>query len=179
MISSLDIEGNKYSYQRGIESDQVISHRVWQVGLPTEEQQVDPDAPLLGNLIRNELLNVPIEKWGFFFPCVIAVWRFIEIKRTATLGTLVAGYDNEPYFNGKNAEVFCELFALGDNEEYVSLLEELMYPIADYIKANPSILQRGFLEPGEIPSLPTEKIEALASLILMEIDSAIKDGKLK
>src|SRR5215471_16238794 len=57
------------------------------------------DADLLMKLIRTELVSIPIEHWGFFFPAQVAVWRFIEAKRPGVLGELKATFRDEPYFH--------------------------------------------------------------------------------
>ena len=53
-------------------------------------------ALLLQDLLRKEFVSIPIEHWGYFFPCHVAVWRFIQTARPGILGELQAGFDEEP-----------------------------------------------------------------------------------
>ena len=129
------------------------------------------DALLLKTLLRNELMNVPLTHWGYFYPCHIAVWRFIEQKRPGILGELSTGYDAEPYFRGKGSEWFCG--TLGNTGEYLDLLEAIMYDLVDGL--SPSTKERGYLLDGECPELDLDIVRTLASAVLAEADKAEKN----
>ena len=134
------------------------------------------DADLLQQLIRAEMRNIPIEHWGFFFPCHVAAWRFIEAKRPEILGPLKAGFRSEPYFEGKGARWFCHV--LGNQSEYLDLLEAIMYPITrDASTAiRERVLARGFFKDSEIPPLDPQVVERLAQIILEEVDQGERNG---
>ena len=59
---------------------------------------------LLADLIVHELCSIPADKWGFFFPAHVALWRFIRTTRPDVLGELSAEYTDEPVFHGRGAE---------------------------------------------------------------------------
>ncbi len=125
-------------------------------------------AGALGRLLQSELSNIPLEHWGFFFPCHVAVWRFIELERSGILGGLDAGFDVEPYFRGRGSEWFCD--TLGNRDEYLCLLEAIMYPLVDSLPV--SARERGFLLLDEVPPLDAPTIEALSEFVLSEADMA-------
>jgi hypothetical protein len=133
------------------------------------------DALLLGDFLRRELVAIPIEHWGYFFPCHVAVWRFIQAKRPGTLGDLNAGYDKEPYFQGRGAEWFCSI--LGNHNAYLDLLERIMYPLAAALPS--SSRERGFLQEAEVPTIDSGAIEELASVVLSEAESAVELGLIR
>ncbi len=62
---------------------------------------------LLADLIVHELWSIPADKWGFFFPAHVALWRFIRAERPDVLGELSARFKDEPVFDGRGAEWFC------------------------------------------------------------------------
>lgn len=126
------------------------------------------DGRLLGDLIRKELLSIPLAQWGYFFPCQVAAWRFIEICRSGHLGPLDAGYDSEPYFFGKGADWFCR--ELGNSEPYLDLLEAIMYPLVESLPIAAKV--RGYLnDASEIPEIDGTTIEQLAKFILAKVDA--------
>lgn len=134
------------------------------------------DQETLMGLIRRELVSIPVSHWGFFFPCHIAVWRFIEIKRPGSIGTLKATYRDEPCFEGAGSKWFCEV--LGDNETYLNLLEAIMYPMTldAATSARERVRQRGFFLDDELQPLDPEIVQQLAELVLKEVDEGISSG---
>jgi hypothetical protein len=129
----------------------------------------------LSDLLRRELSTVPVRQWGYFFPVHLAVWRFIEAERPGVIGDLKAGYDREPYFEGTGSEWFCG--TLGNNEQYLDLLERLMYPIANQLTATAKA--RGHLLQSEVPQIDPESVNRLADLVLLEVDAALASGELR
>ena len=115
--------------------------------------------------------------WGSFFPCLISVWRFIEVRRPGILGELRAGYDSEPYFEGKGSEWFCSV--LFNNDEYIQLIEEIMYPAAIDVKTkHPKAFERGSLDLSEAPKIDLDKTARLAEIVLASVDEAVKAGSI-
>ena len=144
-----------------------------------DQSELSPDtsdADLLQQLIRTEMRNIPIEHWGYFFPCQIAAWRFIETKRPGIFGSLNAGYDSEPYFIGKGARWFCDV--LGNNVQYLDLVEAIIYPVTR--DAAPGVRERvvarGFFRDSEIRPLDPAAVKQLAHVILEEVDAGERNG---
>ena len=133
---------------------------------------LDDGGVLLQDLIRKELLSIPIGQWGYFFPCHVAVWRFIEARRPGVLGELRAGFDAEPYFKGKGSGWFCG--TLGNRGPYLDSLEEIMYPIADGLSQEARA--RGFLLADEGPAIDLDQVKRLAEIVLSEVDRAVESG---
>lgn len=132
-------------------------------------QQTPEIALSLETLLRTELLSIPFEHWGYFFPCHVAAWRFIQDTRPGILGELQAGYDTEPYFKGKGAEWFCGV--LGEQEEYIACLEAIMYPLTSQLSEKSKA--RGFPYEEELPPIDLDDIRALASAILKTVDGPL------
>ncbi|HZI10616.1 MAG TPA: hypothetical protein VE153_09530 [Myxococcus sp.] len=135
---------------------------------PTGPESSRGDAALLGQLIRTELSAIPLLKWGYFFPCQVAVWRYIHQRAPDLVDDFVGGYDEEPYYEGRGAEWFCQVWE--DHDRYWELLEGLMRPLFDALPAR--VRQRGNVMPQEVPSLPTPLVEELTSLVEEAIRSA-------
>jgi hypothetical protein len=134
------------------------------------------DGDLLMKLVRTELVSIPIEHWGFFFPMHVAVWRFIEAKRPGVLGGLKATFRDEPCFHGKGARWFTRV--LGNRADYIDALEAIMYPITRDAptETRERVRDRGFFFDSEIPPIETTLVRQLASTVLDEVDKAIHDG---
>jgi hypothetical protein len=135
----------------------------------------DAEALLLREALRKELVAIPIEHWGYFFPCHVGVWRFIQATRPGTLGELEAGFDQEPYFKGTGAQWFCG--TLGNHNPYLDALEAIMYPLADAL--TPTMRERGFLLEAEGPMLDLVQVRRLADVVLGQVDEGIRTGLLK
>lgn len=133
----------------------------------------ESDQEILMQLIRRELVSIPIEHWGFFFPCHIAVWRFIETKYPGVIGPLKATYSDEPYFEGRGASWFCEVLA--DNSEYLDLLEAIMYPITSNAPqaVRERVRHRGFFFDNEIGQIDAKIVQELAKIILEKVDEGM------
>jgi len=131
------------------------------------------------DLIRAELANVPIDHWGFFFPCHVAVWRFIQVMRPGILSELKAYFKDEPVFEGKGATWFCE--ELGSQEEYLDLLEAIMYPITRDAPpgVREAVQRRGFFRDEEIPSIDAGTVQRLAEVVLRSVDQAAAAGQIR
>ena len=72
---------------------------------PTDNQP-NSEVALLLTRIKDEFTKITIRKWGYFFPIQVATWRFMAQARPGVLGDFTAGYDTEPYFEGRGAEWF-------------------------------------------------------------------------
>jgi hypothetical protein len=129
-------------------------------------------ALLLQELLRKELVSIPIEHWGYFFPCHVAVWRFIQALRPGVLGELQAGFDNEPYFKGRGSEWFCG--TLGNHGPYLDALEAIMYPLAGAL--DQAARGRGFLLETEGPTVELGQVRRLADVVLAQVDEGIEGG---
>lgn len=136
------------------------------------------DRELLTSLIRRELVTIPIDQWGFFFPCLLAIWRFIEMKRPGVLGPAKGGFDTEPYFEGRGAQWF--MAGLTSNDRFVELLEAIMYPITRDApeRVRDRVRQRGFFLDEEIPETPAALVDELAVVTLAEVDRAVVAGSI-
>ena len=130
------------------------------------------DGQLLKLLLTRELQSLGVNKWGFFFPCYLAIWKFIEIRRPQALGSLNAGYDSEPYFKGKGATWFTEV--LPENLIILDLIESVMYDAAKSV--NSTIIERGFMLSHEVPQLNIGQIDRLVTSVLAEVDNALKNN---
>jgi hypothetical protein len=138
----------------------------------SESREAPIQRESLAALLRREITSIPIAQWGYFFPCHVAVWRFIEAHRPGVLGVLSAGYTKEPYFRGKGADWFCGV--LGNQGDYLSLLERVMYRLVDDLPAEAKT--RGFLLEHEIPALDLDTIGELSRVVLAHLDTAIEKG---
>jgi hypothetical protein len=127
------------------------------------------DTSEIGELIRTEFSNVPLEHWGYFFPCHVAVWRYIEARYPGVVGPLRAGYSGEPWFEGTGAHWFCGV--LGENPQYLDAVEALSYFVVNHLPDRARV--RGSAERREIPQLPEPVLTDLVAAIEHEV------GKLK
>src|SRR5262245_61272407 len=139
-------------------------------------ENANAPAERMMELIRAELVNIPIEHWGFFFPCHVAVWRFIQVMRPGSLPELSARFDKEPVFRGVGSVWFCG--TLGNRDDYIDQLEGIMYPVTK--EASPKIREavrvRGFFREKELPPLDPLAVGRLAIIVLREVDAAIASG---
>ena len=69
----------------------------------------DSRAGLLASLVRKEHSNLPVGAWGFFFPVVLAVWRFLNITHPGALGEV------HPRWADRSAAVPTEVEVSGDS----------------------------------------------------------------
>ena len=138
-------------------------------------QQGDSPASFLKDLIRREIASIPIAHWGYFYPVHVAVWRFIEAERPGVLGELHSGYDTEPYFKGKGSEWFSG--TLGNRDEYLDLLEQIMYPIAASL--TPEAKKRGFLLEPEVPLPDSDVVRRLTETVLKAADEGVAQALIK
>lgn len=126
---------------------------------------------LLEGLIKNELSNIPLSFWGYFFPCYVATGKFIHEIRPDILGEIKAGFTTEPYFEGDNAEWLVN--KLGNETAFIDIVEELMMNIIN--RTPPAqkerILERGFYQIEELPEIDVTAIRGLVSIIIHRIDS--------
>ncbi len=122
----------------------------------------------LGALIAAELHTVPLANWGFFFPCHLAAWRFIHVRRPSRLGPLKARWDSEPVFEGLGAEWFCE--KLGNDNQYLSAVEDIMRRTVDRLPV--SAWDRGFLFAEEVPEIPDRSLATLLESIQKQLSEA-------
>jgi hypothetical protein len=135
----------------------------------------ETSAERLTALIRAELANTPIDRWGYFFPCHIAVWRFIEAMRPGVLAPVKASFKAEPEFEGRGAEWFCGV--LGSDEAYLNELDAIMYPLVNAIP--PEVRERGFLLEKEVPLITPQVVARLASVVLRRTDEAVRSDSLR
>jgi hypothetical protein len=124
------------------------------------------DGNFLRGLIEAELVATPLVHWAYFFPCHVALWRFIEATRPGVVGPLSAGFDTEPYFAGKGADWFYG--ELSNYEDVLGPVERIMYSATDHLPA--SAKQRGFLTAGEVPPVDVEVCRQLARAVLSRVD---------
>lgn len=132
------------------------------------------EAKFLKEIIGKELISIPIENWGFFYPCQVAVWRYIQNRRPGVLDEINTGYDSEPYFKGKGSKWFCE--KLFNDNDYLDIIEEIMYFVVDNL--NPKIKERGFLLKTELPNIDLNVTEKLSKIVLEKVDDAVQKGTL-
>jgi hypothetical protein len=135
------------------------------------------EGQILLELVEDEFLRTNVHNWGYFFPMLIATWRFIWYVRPGFLGAVVNAkyeYGSPPRFKGKNADWFVEM--LVDNNAYQDLVEPLWYQIAEGI--TPTVRDRAMILKEEMPKLDTIKVEQLAQLILAKVDPAFRAGQL-
>lgn len=122
-------------------------------------------AERLRELVLDELANIPFDRWGYFFPFMVAFWRYIQETHPGTLGELSARYAQQPVFTGKGARWFSDV--LMENEELLDIIEPLTYSILDRLPRE--IAQRGFVRKEEIPPLAEEDFTRLSAIIAAEI----------
>ncbi|QSQ24867.1 hypothetical protein JY651_07975 [Pyxidicoccus parkwayensis] len=131
-----------------------------------------PSAELLRTLLAQELSSISLTNWGYFYPAQVAVWRFIQAARPGVLDEPLSGFDTEPWWDGKGARWYLDV--LWNNEAVLTPVEEVLYPL---VKAVPRrAVERGFLYPHEVPSMPLEPFERLVPAVLTEIDRAVREG---
>jgi hypothetical protein len=131
----------------------------------------EPKTSLLERFVKEELANVPLAQWGFFFPFWVALWRYIEAEYPGTLGDLRCGYDDEPYFEGPRAATFIEFT---DQANVLDVVEHLARLAADSITENAR--SRGFLRLTEVPSLPPEMLVTLSLQVEAFFKRAVRGG---
>ncbi len=140
--------------------------------------EIESPSARLMDLLRAELVNVPLDAWGFFFPCHVAVWKFIEVERPGVLGPINARFHGQPVFIGKGATWFCQ--ELGEVEGYFDALEAIMYPLLR--NATPilrqKVIERGCFYPEELPDIDPAPVERLAELALHAVDRAVAAGRI-
>jgi hypothetical protein len=125
-------------------------------------------------LLRAELANIPVEHWGYFFPASVALWRLIEEARPGVLGEVSAGYDQEPFFKGKGSEWF--VADLLNAEEIIDVIDGLMRDMVGRIPR--SLLRRGFVQLGDVPSVGLVDVERLVTSTLKRVDEAARAGRI-
>src|SRR5262245_1043654 len=137
---------------------------------------VNSSAGRMMELIRAELVNIPVEHWGFFFPCHVAVWRFIQVMRPGALPEISARFERQPVFRGTGSVWFCE--TLGSRDDYIDQLESIMYPITKEAppKVRDAVLGRGFFHEEELPPINRVAVERLVTIVLSAVDDAIASG---
>jgi hypothetical protein len=135
----------------------------------------DPDENILLGLVKERLTSVPFNLWGAFFPYLLAVWQFIEVKRPGVLGQLDASYDNEPdaepYFEGKGAEWFTQV--LFNYEPFIVKLEQISKGMVEDLVTKKHILERGFLLLEEVPTIDSDIVKELALIVLAQVDRGV------
>lgn len=132
------------------------------------------DYSTLRTLIRNELSAVPIEHWGYYFPCHVAVWRFLEAARPGVLDALAAGYDTEPYFLGKGSSWFVN--RLGNDLEYLDVVDKIMRVVVDSLGSK--LREKSNLDVNQMPEIDELLIARLARISLEKLDRDAADGRI-
>lgn len=128
----------------------------------------DKNNLLLNDLLRKKLSSVRFKFWLDYFPCNLAVWRFIEISRPNTLGELNAGFDNGQYFLGKGSQWFTNV--LLQNDDYLNAVDSIITDVVTVIA--PRNRFRDFLYETEVPELNKEKVKSLGKLVLELVDNS-------
>ncbi len=121
-------------------------------------------------LLRTELLNIPLAQWGFFFPLHGATWRFVETLSSKLIGELDAGYDDEPYFKGRGAKWF--VTNITNNSRYLDLAEDIMYSVTDGLPR--ACFERGFVRESELPVIDPATVNQLQAVILEAVEAATR-----
>jgi hypothetical protein len=119
----------------------------------------------LKELTLIELANIPLDRWGYFFPFMIAFWRYLQEQHPGTVGELSARYATEPIFAGEGAPWFSNV--LMENVELLDIIEPIAYSILDGLPRE--IHERGFVRREELPSLADDDFERLAAIIAEEV----------
>jgi hypothetical protein len=132
------------------------------------------DASALQELLQNELVNIPLDQWGFFFPAHVAVWRFIHKKRPLALGDVNAGYDTEPWYAGRGATWFTD--ELLNRPDFIDVVDRIMRAAVDQAVATPA-KERGFLLSEEAPAIDFASASELAQIVLAATDDALLKNK--
>lgn len=122
------------------------------------------------SLIQQELFNIPVDAWGYFFPVYVAVWKSIHEIRPDLLDEIDAGFDTEPYFRGNGADWFMRIF--GDRQDFVDASEQIMTNVVE--KLGKGILSQGCLKREQIPSLDEEAVRELVSIIEEELSNVAR-----
>jgi hypothetical protein len=125
-------------------------------------QVADPD---LRKLVIHELLNVTIDKWGYYFPLMLAMWHYIEQRHPGLLGDLRATYAEEPELMGAGADWFCG--TLMSNRVILDALDAIAYGVVDRLPHD--VLQRGFVTTRDLPEIDPTTVELLQSEIDIEV----------
>jgi hypothetical protein len=114
------------------------------------------------DILRAELVSIPLEHWGYFFPATVALWRFIRLSRPDLLGELSAGYKGEPWFRGQGSQWFTS--ELLNDSRVVDGLDVLMRAMADVVP--PSAWDRAFLTSAEVVPPHAETVAALVAAVV-------------
>lgn len=121
---------------------------------------------LLDREVRRALCETPLKLWGFFFPFLVALWRFVGASRPGLLGQLEASYEAEPKFAGKGAKWFCG--TLLDDPVILDRVERFMYWMVGQVPA--SARERGFLLASELPTFDKALIDEIGRVVLARAD---------
>lgn len=119
-------------------------------------------------LLRAELLSIPLAQWGFFFPVHVAAWRFLETLNPKLVGELDAGYDDEPFFKGRGADWF--VTNITNSSQYLDLAEDIMYSVTSALPR--ASFDRGFVHDSELPTIDHATVNQLRDVILKTVESA-------
>lgn len=130
-------------------------------------------AERLRELVLAELSNIPFDRWGYFFPFMLAFWQYIRDVHPGTLGELQAHYAKEPLLTGKGARWFSDV--LMENGELLDIIEPMTYSILDRLPRE--IASRGYVRREEIPTLAGDDFARLATIIAAEV-SAYEDEEI-
>jgi hypothetical protein len=136
---------------------------------------MDSTDAILRELIRRELASIPADKWGFFFPAHVALWRFINRLRPGPFDEVQATYGAEPSFIGRGAIWFTDTLIQDDG--VIGPIEAIMYHTVD--KLRPELVTRESFRFDEIPSPNEDLVRQLAKRTLELVDQAITDGTLE
>ena len=120
------------------------------------------DIERLGALLRAEILSIPCEHWGQFFPGSVATWRFVHETRPDLLGELSAGFSRAPWFRGRGAEWFTS--TLLNEPAVIEALDVLLRSVISQVPV--SAWDRGFLVAPEVPHPDPRHVQALLEAIL-------------
>jgi hypothetical protein len=124
------------------------------------------DGVLLESLLREALSGLEFRHWGYFFPFLLATWRFILARRPGVLDPLDASYDDPPKFRGRGSTWFCG--TLANTPEFLDREERVMYWIVSRIPERAKL--RGFLHATEVPHLDIDELQIIARFVLNLVD---------
>lgn len=129
------------------------------------------DAEDLGRKISAELTAIPIAQWGYFFPFLVAVWRYIDEQFPGSLGKVDCGYESEPYWSGPRAQWFIDTI---QDERIFGIVERMAYDVADRLDRRH--FEIGFVRaPGDLPALNSVDLAELAASIEAVVGERLTD----
>lgn len=115
----------------------------------------------LGRAITLELAKIPLDRWKWWAPLRIAVWRFVHSRRPDVLGELIAEVsDDSVDLRGTGSEWFS---ALERDGSYLACIDRLSRQVLEGLPE--AALERGFVRAAELPTPDPHLVEDLNETI--------------